>query len=423
MLINEMQQLRGSFLPDRNAYIAQGEPLVFHCHHYNTYLQNTLEDAGAYLDVHPILTDSAQEIAHSQFTQYFGQEPDISIEDRKTVVEDYFRFSGFGLINLHHTNESGGEVSTTSDHYGVGYQAKYGQRPAGQPGVSFFTAGFLAGATEAIYGLPLGSLAAKQRACIAKGDPSSDFTLEKTPARRLSASPREGNFQQGQLDNPLGSAIDYEGIRGALTAMPIEGGRQDGLIDAFGVLLTRMYANYYGAISYRFLKKMEAEIGEDGAAIAKELLVEAGHNCAFHTFGGVMESAEWHALIKPMIRNREDWVHGIVACVDAFGWGFWQVTELVPYQKLTIRLESGYEANSFLKTYGTSSYPVSFLATGGTAGIMNLIYNGDITTQPELSPAYYQQTFKSEGRFSAVQTKCRAMGDAYDEFTATRVQA
>jgi len=417
-----INKLRGSFYPERNAYISQKEPLVLHCHHYNIYLQTTLEDASGYLDVYSILVDSSHEIVYGQFKQYFQDNPGLSIEEKKAVVEDYFRFSGFGLINLSDANQEGGRVNSMSEHYGVGYKAKHGQRPANESGVSFFSTGFLAGAIEAIYDMPLGSIISKQELCVAKGDQYSEFILTKgTGSLHLTASPLEGIFQKGELKKSLSSGINYDAIRDALVSMPIEGNNNDGLIDAFGVLLTRMYANYYCLISYRFLKKMEAEVGEDGAVIAKELLIEAAHICAFNTFGGIMESAEWQGLIKPMIINREDWVHGIIACVNALGWGFWQITELIPYEKLVIRIESGYEANSFLKMYGNSVYPISFLATGGTAGIMNLIYNGDITIHPELSPEYYIEMFKSEGAFSAIQTKCRAMGDEYDEFTATKI--
>ncbi len=421
MLTKDFTLLRGTYLPTRNACLAGAEPLVFHCHHYNTFLQNTLEDASAYLPVHPILVESAQEIVHGQFKAYFREQPHLSIPERKQVVEDYFRYSGFGKVSLSGVSAKGGMVQASSDHYGIGYRTKFGPRHQDASGVSFFTAGYVAGATEAIYDAPLGSLSVRQTDCLAKGDPESRFVLAPSqPRKALRPSPREGLYQMAQLRNAAASPVDYLAIREALTQMPIEGGPQDGLIDAFGVLLTRMYANYYALISYRFLNAMEAEMGPVGVSIAKELLVEAGHTCAFYTFGGIMQSAEWAGLIQPMLRSREDWVHGIVACVNAFGWGFWQVAELVPGQKLVIRIKSGYEANAYLGAFGQSTLPISFLATGGTAGIMNLLYHGDVTSHPELSDAYYQQTFKHAGRFTATQTRCRAMGDEYDEFVAER---
>lgn len=154
----------------------------------------------------------------------------------------------------------------------------------------------------------------------------------------------------------------------------------------------------------------------DGLLLADQLLTEAGHVCAFNTFGGIMESAEWNGLIKPMCQTREDWVHGIVAVVNAFGWGFWEILELEPAKKLVVRVTNGYEANSYLQTLGKSPIPISFLAKGGTKGIMNLIYNGDITTQPSLTDEYYAQICNAPQAFSVRQTKCRAMGDNEDIF-------
>jgi hypothetical protein len=120
-----------------------------------------------------------------------------------------------------------------------------------------------------------------------------------------------------------------------------------------------------------------------------------------------------------MIETKEDWVHGIVAVVNAFGWGFWEIIELIPYKKLVLKVTSGYESNSYLQLYGKSDYPISFLAKGGAAGIMNLIYNGDISQNPILNDEYYQKIFKSEQCFTAKQIKCRTMGDEYDLFEVT----
>ncbi len=70
--------------------------------------------------------------------------------------------------------------------------------------------------------------------------------------------------------------------------------------------------------------------GRQGVDVAAELFIEAGHACAFNTFGGIMTSAEWDALVLPMLKTREDWVFGMVGCVNALGWGTWKVLERHP---------------------------------------------------------------------------------------------
>ncbi len=419
--------LRGEFLPNRYAYIAQHEPMIFHCHHYNTFLQATIEDSHHYLDVYPILVDSAQEIAFTQFSDYFTKEKDnIAVTDfiqKKAIVTDFFRFCGFGKIDLSALSADGGEVQSISEHYSVGWLSKFGKRQNQDKGVSFFASGFLAGACEAIFGLALGTIDVAQTHCLTKGGKNSVFLLKKlnTP-KNLKPSPKAGNFQSFLSQAPIHDHIDYGAIQQALGQMPIEGSEKTGLIDAFGVLLTRMYANYYCLISYKFLKILEKNMGGDGVVLATQLLTEAGHVCAFNTFGGVMESAEWHALIKPMITAKEDWVHGIVAVVNAFGWGKWEVETLIPNEKLVVKITSGYEANSFLGAYTEkSNYPISFLARGGTAGIMNLIYNGDITLQPTLDEVFYKKISQNPNRFVSTQIKCRAMGADFDVFEVVRL--
>ncbi len=415
----ETETLRGQFLKDRNAYIAQTEPCIFHCHHYNTYLQAVIEDTSEYLNVYPILIHSAQEITHTQFSNFF-KENDVELEKRKSIVEDFFRYCGFGKIDLSGISEQGGIAIASSDHYGIGWKLKFGLRDKEKSGISFFTAGYIAGALEAVFNFPNGVFQVEQQECIAKGDEKSTFIIKKDSHNTyFQPSPGEGIFQIGQLKNSDYTTVDSLAIREAVTGMKLEGDEKTGIIDAFGVLLTRMYSNYYCLISYRFLRLFEEKMGLHGTETARELLTEAGHVCAFNTFGGIMQSAEWNGLIRPMLKTKEDWVHGITAVVNAFGWGIWEVVELIPNEKLVMKITSGYESNSFLKTFGKSAYPVSFLATGAVAGIMNLVYNSNIAEHPiNLDDEQYQKIYHSKNLFTATQISCRAMDDDNDLFEA-----
>lgn len=413
--------LRGEFLQERNSYIIAGEPTIFHCHHYNCYLQACLLDTSGYLPgIRDILVNTAQEIAHGQFQCFFEQEQIESIAERKHIVEDYFRFCGYGIINLAEINKSGGIVSTSFDHYGIGWKLKFGNHD--EP-VSFFTRGFLAGAFEAIYNLPLGRAECHQYSCLGMGDPVSSFEIELLNSqKKLTPSPKEGLFQKGQLPSNT-KQVDYKGIREALINMPLEGSQETGLINAFDVMLTRHYANYYTLISYKVLRLFESEFGKNGSEIARELLIEAGHVCAFNTFGGIMQSNEWNALIKPQLKTETDWVHGIVAVVNALGWGFWKIESLIPGKELIVKITSGYESNAYLKTFGeSSSYGVSFLATGGISGIMNLVFLLNLPNKIPLTldNIIYNHLHRHPDFFDAFQEKCRAKGDQFDRVVVTK---
>jgi len=120
-------------------------------------------------------------------------------------------------------------------------------------------------------------------------------------------------------------AIEQRVITEAVAGLGFSG-NEEGLIPAFGLYLTKHPADYYNRISYGLLgafARENPELEEDAIA----LLTEAGHVCAFHTFGGIMSSVEWDAVVMPMIQSLEDWVYGMVAVVNAFGWGYYEIKQ------------------------------------------------------------------------------------------------
>lgn len=214
-------------------------------------------------------------------------------------------------------------------------------------------------------------------------------------------------------------SIDESSIIAAVGSLPLLG-NEEGLMPAFGLYLTRHYAEYYNRASFAYL--LEAErMGGESADRARVALTEAGHVCAFNTFGGIMISQEWEAVVAPMIESRDDWVRGIVSVVNALGWGRWRVDTL-SNDELRVSIENTYEADGYLALHGARTNPagVCFLATGGVAGIMNLIHFGDITSKPALTPTYYREIFEGDRRFFATETACRASGAPRCEFVARR---
>lgn len=216
-------------------------------------------------------------------------------------------------------------------------------------------------------------------------------------------------------------AIQERVVVEAVAGLPL-GGNEEGLIPAFGLYLTKHFADYYNRISYGLLReffRQAPELAED----ARELLVEAGHVCAFNTFGGIMTSVEWDAVVRPMIASREDWIHGMVAVVNALGWGRWEVASLVPGERLVVRIHDGYEAAGHARDYPRAAAPCCFLASGGVGGLMNLVYQGDVTARPSFTEAYYLEVFRAPRSFRAREVRCLAMGDPCCEVVAERMSA
>jgi hypothetical protein len=301
-------------------------------------------------------------------------------------------------------------------HYAAGWTSKFGR--SSEP-VCFFPAGFIEAAARRVHGT---AFTVTETACAAAGHAVCTFELKPGGRDPVPASAGMGRLTpfidrtaQGSRPN-----VDEAAIIQACGGLPLAG-NADGRIEAFGVSLTRHYANYYNLISYRFDREMEALAGEAAAEAARLLLVEAGQVCAFHTFGGIMESAEWEGLIKPMLRNTEDWVYGMLSVVNALGWGRWSVAALEPGRRLELVVDGSYESNGYLAAFGTSTRPRCYLATGGTSGLMNLIYQADIMSRPALTPALYERTFRDGSLFLSREVECRSMGAKACRFVAERL--
>jgi hypothetical protein len=394
-----------------NRLVVGGEPMILHCHHYNCFLQRSIQDAE-YIDSPPILVGAAAEVAFAQLTNLLSRTAEIPA--RKATVETFYRLCGFGLIDLSVITAQGGEVRTRSTHYSTGWKEKFGRS---RTPVAFFSTGFLAGALAAIYSVDPANVQARQTACRSTGADEDVFLLSRGPANFAVFKPRQDTVLVVVGNDPEpATSINREGITGAVAGMPLLA-NANGLIPAFGVYLTRMYADYYNRISFAFEREMVAAAGSEGVKVAADLFIEAGHTCAFNTMGGIMTSPEWDALVLPMLKTREDWLYGIVACTNALGWGIWKVLNVTP-DGATFRIYNDYESVGYRRMYGTADHGISYLATGGAAGLMNLIYLGDIHKKPDLTPEFYDRLFKHGRAFQAHMTACQAMGDPYTEVRA-----
>jgi hypothetical protein len=401
---------------DHRRCIVGGEPMVFHCHHYNTFLQRSIQDAE-YIDSVPFLVGAAAEVSFAQLSQLFGEEGIETPERRTEVAADLFQWAGFGVVDMTGLASRGGEAFCTPSHYAWAWSANF--RGSDQP-VCHFAAGWISGAHAAIFGHELGSFDVFEDICAAdEGGESCGFHVsEGLASYSVFSSVGMGPLTEHQIQPIESSPVDYHGIYQAVTGLDLVGDER-GLIDAFGVYLTRHYANYYNRISFEFQRQAVEMFGAEGHTVAEPLLVEAGHVCAFNTFGGIMCSAEWDALIRPSLTCHEDWVHGIVAAVNALGWGRWQVTE-VSEKSAVFVIHDDYESVGRLAMYGVSDHTASYLATGAAIGIMNLIYVGDIASKPDLDEELYTHLFRSEPHYVGTSVRSRAMGDPFTEIRVTR---
>ncbi|RMG32458.1 MAG: hypothetical protein D6732_13450 [Methanobacteriota archaeon] len=190
---------------------------------------------------------------------------------------------------------------------------------------------------------------------------------------------------------------------------------ENGLIPAFGVYLTKIQGDYYAEISFEFEKMFGDLMQNDPEVIeaARQLLIEAGHVCGFNTFGGIMKSDEFEAVVVPLIEEREDWVRGMVAVINVLGWGVYKIIE-VSEEKLIIEIKNSYEGDAYLRRYGThAESPKCYLALGASIALMSLVFHADISQKPELDDILYDRLFKEARKYDGKETQCIAMGHEF----------
>ncbi len=388
--------------------LVASEPLVFHCNFYNYFLQKTLlldED----LHMEDVITDAACSSAHALLGEAARG---IAPGDRVRLAQDTFAQLGFGTLDLGAVTDRGGLARAPVSHYGQCLRAASGAEFARPQ--TYFDAGFAAAAAAMIHGLPAHAFSARIEACQAMGAPEGRIVLSPRSSEPLLPPCGQGGHTTGSIPPPWGdSNIDEPMILGALATLDLAG-NEEGLVPRFGVMLTHHFANFYNRISFEFIRRMAAT---GLLEAAEDLMIEAGLRCAFHTFGGIMTSGEWDAVVRPQCKTREDWIHGGVACVNALGWGVWRVHELTS-NRLVMRIHDDYESSGWVGMYGKAERPVSYLAAGGVAGLMNLVHAGDIASKPTLDFDAYARMFESDRRFLPRQVASMAMGHDYTEIVA-----
>lgn len=195
-------------------------------------------------------------------------------------------------------------------------------------------------------------------------------------------------------------AVDRARVIDALSRVRVEPG-DDGLIPAFNVLVNQMPADFWNT----FAELITNSVSEDLLESAQFLLVNAAHECGYHTGYGIITSEEWKAVVAPMVEKvPEDILYGAYAVLAALGWAKAQIAELVPGERMVVRAYGYYEAD--VVQVGKSAQPAAYMLQGICAAFMDLAYG-----KP------YPDGLRT---FQCVQTLGIECGDDYAEFVVTK---
>ncbi len=179
-------------------------------------------------------------------------------------------------------------------------------------------------------------------------------------------------------------------------------GNDDGLIPIFGVYANQLPVSLWNSFAQRLIGKVPSTLIEP----AEYLLINAAHVCGYHTCNGIICSKEWKEIVSPMIEKMpEDMLYGMYAVLTAFGWGKSEIIELIPGERMVVRVYDYYEADAV--QYGIASAPCAYMLRGINAAAMDLVYGNPYPN--------------GMNTFECIQTKGIECKDEYGEFIVSRV--
>jgi hypothetical protein len=402
-----------------------GKAHVLHCSYYNNYLLRTVwKDAAGFVDSERLLIGAAAEQAYFQLKGLFETHAIADCGERKAFASRFYAWQGFGLLDFGPIQADGGVSRSTSQHYAEGWKEQFGL--SSEP-IGFMTRGWLAGAAAAIFDLPHGHFSTYQLECAAVTD-GTDSVFELRPGgpnydlfEGNGVGPISGAI--ARMDAPTGN-IDAMAVADAVATLPLFGSEDidGGLIKSFDVLISWHPHQYYDRISMECVRQAIAKFGDEGREAVEPLLEEAGHRCAFRTFGGIWRSAEWEAAVEPMCSTREDWIFGMVAISNCAGWGRIECLRLSE-EEAVFEVHDDYESVGCLNLYGSTEFPPIYLLKGGFRGMMNLVYNENIMDKPSLTEDLYNRMCRREDAYQTCVETSIAMGDPVSVFRVTRKAA
>lgn len=184
---------------------------------------------------------------------------------------------------------------------------------------------------------------------------------------------------------------------------------QEGLIPAFNVLINQWPAEFWN----EFSKRMVEAVDEDITEAVEDLLVNAAHECGYHTGYGIITSKEWEAIVAPMVEKTEDVLHGAFAVFTAWGWANSEIVEIIPEKKMVVRASDYYESD-IKEKYPNKIAPhlFAYMIRGVCAAFMDLAYGGEYNPKGETGLYTYR----------CKQTKGIEIGDEYGEFIVEKAE-
>jgi len=395
-----------------------GVPYVYHCHHFNLFHDQTIEDAAGEEAAFDLRVEAARrsggELLRSLSRAMGAETP----AERLALAARLFQWMGHGRLELL-ADANGGKARGEYLHYSFAWREKYGQKVRRRFPADAFGTGYSAAAMEVAFDLQPGSLGAREDKCFACREEACSIELSPETGELLGElTPHSHNqsvMELTGLEEGRVAAI-AAGLKEFVAGV---GGDARGLIQAFGLYVTRHLPGYYEQTAYDTIHRIERE-NPTMTGVVEELFGESGHVCVFYTFGNIMLSPEWEGLVGRPTGKVEDTIVSCTALARGLGFGHWTIEELDPDRRLVLRSSTNYEAPFYLQTYGLSKKPRSYVFANAARAFMQLAHRVDWSPGTTLDDELYQSLFKADLRWNIEQTHCLTKGDPFSEVVVTR---
>lgn len=390
-------------------------PVVYHCHHYNLFHDQTIDDAlGEEMSAQ--IRFRAARSSVGELLHKVGHALNLSTRtERADLCSALLPWMGHGRLLVQSTPQ-GGEATGTNLHYGFAWREKYGARIKRDFPADSFAAGFAAAACEYIEQLPPGSVEATEDRCLVLRDPDCHFQLKadsrSTPYSTIDRIAIERHVipSFGGLEEARISAIT-EGLRNFVRGVA---GDDRGVIAAFGVFVTMHLSNYYNGTIYEAIHHIERE-QPALLPVAETLFREAGIQCVFNTFGNMLLSAEWEGLVGKPSGDPLEMLSSFCAIARGLGFGHWIVHEYDAGKRFVLRAPIDYEVPFYLEQYGKTDKPRCYVLQGAALAMTVLAHMVRWKDNPKLTPEFYLSLFRGKMPWTAEQTLCPTRGDTLCE--------
>lgn len=166
---------RLDFDSERNLLSLENRRLVFHCHHYNLFLQRTIEDGLGAQAAQSLQVAASMEASRSVLASLYAKDPEASFLDKLGLARKLFGSLGFGQAETPSLTPNGGGVRLITSHYAMGWKAKWG---VAEHPVCYFPVGFWMAALAAAAGLTPERLQGRELSCAALGASACELEIE-----------------------------------------------------------------------------------------------------------------------------------------------------------------------------------------------------------------------------------------------------